>query len=225
MVCGVRRWVWRYFQVSFPLQVTYRNVDASPVIDAWVRDQAAKLTTFHARIVRCHATIELAHRHLRWGNRFQVKVLLSVPGGPVTVRSLSERMDPEKFLEAGRKMKKLEIEAPQKELRQAVANAFHATGRRLQDLVRRQRMEVKPHEMRLARVVDLFPGRGFGFLETPDGRRIYFHRNSVLNGAFSRLNRGMAVSFAEEAGDRGPQASTVRPHSRAFKASRASVAV
>lgn len=210
--------------MSFPVQITYRNIDASPETEAWVRKQAAKLTTFHERIVRCHVTIGLAHRHLRRGNRFQVKVLLSVPGGRVSVRSLSAPLDPEKFLEGGRKLKRLEIGAPQKDLRQAIATAFHSTGRRLQDLVRRQRQEVKPHELRLARVVDLFPNKGYGFLETPDGRRIYFHRNSVLHGSFRRLSRGAPVTFAEEAGEQGPQASTVRLVSRPRKAKQRSVA-
>ena len=50
----------------------------------------------------------------------------------------------------------------------------------------------------------------FGFLQTSDGREIYFHRNSVLNGAFSRLQVGARVAFAEEPGEKGPQASTVR---------------
>ncbi len=51
---------------------------------------------------------------------------------------------------------------------------------------------------------------GFGFLQTSDGREIYFNANSVLNGAFARLKAGTRVTFAEEAGEKGPQASTVR---------------
>jgi cold shock CspA family protein len=50
----------------------------------------------------------------------------------------------------------------------------------------------------------------YGFLEAPDGREVYFHRNSVLNGGFDRLTPGTRVAFAEEAGEEGPQASTVR---------------
>ena len=53
-------------------------------------------------------------------------------------------------------------------------------------------------------------GGGFGFLKTSDGREVYFHRNSVLNDAFPRLKVGTRVTFAEEEGDKGPQASTVR---------------
>jgi cold shock CspA family protein len=44
----------------------------------------------------------------------------------------------------------------------------------------------------------------------PDGRDVYFHRNSVLNGDFAKLTLGTRVSFVEEIGEKGPQASTVR---------------
>ena len=49
----------------------------------------------------------------------------------------------------------------------------------------------------------------FGFLQSADGREIYFHKNSVLDG-LSRLKVGTRVAFAEEADEKGPQASTVK---------------
>ncbi len=63
---------------------------------------------------------------------------------------------------------------------------------------------------RSATVARLDPSGEFGFLETADGREIYFHRNSVLNGGFARLAVGSRVTFAEELGEKGAQASTVR---------------
>jgi cold shock CspA family protein len=59
-------------------------------------------------------------------------------------------------------------------------------------------------------VTQLDHDKGFGFLESADGREIYFHRNSVLNDAFGRLKIGTRVSFSEEMGDKGAQASTVK---------------
>lgn len=206
--------------VSFPMQIAYRNVEVSPAVDAWIRSQTEKLGTFHERIIRCRVAVELAHQHLRHGNRYQVRVLLSVPGGQLTAQSLSTPIDPEKFLEAGEKLKKHEIGVPQRELRRSVAEALRSAGRRLQDHARRRRREVKRHYTPLARVADIFPSRGFGFLETEDGRRVYFHRNSVLSDAFDRLRRGMMVTFSEEQGEHGPQASTVHLASRPRKARR-----
>ena len=50
----------------------------------------------------------------------------------------------------------------------------------------------------------------FGFLESDDGREIYFHAHSVLDGKYDRLKPGMQVTYHEEMGEKGPQASTVR---------------
>ena len=40
-------------------------------------------------------------------------------------------------------------------------------------------------------------GEGYGFIETADGREVYFHRNSVLDDAFEHLTVGSEVRFAE----------------------------
>jgi cold shock CspA family protein len=40
---------------------------------------------------------------------------------------------------------------------------------------------------------------------------VYFHRNSVVGDGYSRLRVGSRVTFAEEMGEKGAQASTVKP--------------
>ncbi len=47
----------------------------------------------------------------------------------------------------------------------------------------------------------------FGYLETSDGREVYFHRNAVVGDG--PLEAGAEVRFTEEAGEKGPQASSV----------------
>jgi cold shock CspA family protein len=64
-------------------------------------------------------------------------------------------------------------------------------------------------------VSKLFREEGYGFLETADGREIYFHNHSVLPPGFASLTIGTAVRFAEEEGVKGPQASTVAIVSKA----------
>jgi cold shock CspA family protein len=70
---------------------------------------------------------------------------------------------------------------------------------------------VKSHEAQpIGTVVRLDPAGEFGFLRSSDGREIYFHRNSFLDGDFSDLTVGSRVSFADEIDEKGAQATTVK---------------
>lgn len=92
----------------------------------------------------------------------------------------------------------------------AIRDAFDTARRRLEDHARRQRGAIKHHEPSpQGRVSKLFPAENYGFLETSEGREIYFNRHSVLHPGFDRLEIGMEVRFTEEEGEQGPQASTV----------------
>jgi cold shock CspA family protein len=93
----------------------------------------------------------------------------------------------------------------------AVRDAFDEACRQLEAYVSRSRREVKTHEATPhGRITELFADKGFGKIEGSDGREIYFHKNSVLNADFGKLEIGTEVRFAEEEGDQGPQASTVK---------------
>jgi len=106
--------------------------------------------------------------------------------------------------------KHAEVNAQHKDLRRAIDDAFKAAGRRLQDYARRQRRDTKRRALLPeAYVSKILPQEGYGFLTSVDGREIYFHKNSVLAGAFPRLKIGTTVRFAEERGEKGPQATTV----------------
>jgi cold shock CspA family protein/ribosome-associated translation inhibitor RaiA len=53
---------------------------------------------------------------------------------------------------------------------------------------------------------------GFGFILTDGGERVYFHRNALHGGlAIDRLDEGQRVGLDFEKGDRGLQATVVRP--------------
>ena len=55
--------------------------------------------------------------------------------------------------------------------------------------------------------------QGYGIITLPDGQEIYFHRNSVVNDGFDKLDTGdeVRVVVAEGESEKGPQASTVVP--------------
>jgi cold shock CspA family protein len=59
-------------------------------------------------------------------------------------------------------------------------------------------------------IVDqLVTDQDYGFLRTPEGRSVYFHRNAVVDDEFDQLKPGTGVRFVEELGEEGPQATTV----------------
>jgi ribosomal subunit interface protein len=172
--------------VQQPLQITARDIALSEAVEDDIREKAANLVTYDDRIISCRVVVEGPGRHHRQGS-YTVRIDLTVPGAELVVDRQTDE-----------------------ELYVAIRNAFNAARRRLEDHARRRRREVKMHEsMAHARVSKLFPERDYGFLETPDGREIYFHRHSVLHPGFERLEIGTQVRFTEEAGEQGPQASTV----------------
>jgi ribosomal subunit interface protein len=172
--------------MQFPLQITARDVSLSEAAKTDIRSKAAGLETYYDRLTGCRVVVEGPGQHHRRGP-YTVRIDLNVPGSELVVDHQADE-----------------------DLYVAIRDAFDAARRRLEDYVRRQRGDVKSHEEACrARVSRLFPEAGYGFLETPDGREIYFHRNSVLHPGFGCLTLGTEVRFSEEVGDKGPQASAV----------------
>jgi ribosomal subunit interface protein len=173
------------------LRLRWRNVMPSEAVEAHVRDEVKRLEKFHGRITGCEVTLESPSRHHRNGaQKFRVRIELTVPGGKVVVARDRARNE------------------AQADLYLALRQAFREAKRQLQDRLGRHDARIAGHvEPPRATVAVLMPDHGF--LRTADGRELYFHERSVLRGAFARLRVGDAVRFAEEAGEEGPQASTV----------------
>jgi cold shock CspA family protein len=193
------------------LQITFRNMKSSKQIEEWIRDAAAKLDNLYNQIMGCRVAVEIPHHHHKKGSTYHIRIDLTVPQGEIVVKrepSLSARA---RQLDERELKKDAEVNTPHKGLRRAINDAFKAAGRRLQDYARRQRGDIKSRApLPEARVSKILPKEGYGFLSADDGREIYFHKNSVLGRAFPRLKVGTTVRFAEEPGEKGPQASTVR---------------
>ncbi len=178
--------------MKLPLQVVFRDMGASDAIEAAVRKRAEKLERFYDYIMSCRVVVEMHHRHHHQGNLYHVRVDLKVPGEEIVA---SREPDEHHAHE---------------DVYVAIRDAFDAVLRRLEDHVRRRRGVVKAHETPPhGRVAELNPTEGFGRIETPDGRLVYFHKNSVVDEDFEHLTVGTEVRFAEEMGELGPQASTV----------------
>ena len=87
-----------------------------------------------------------------------------------------------------------------------IRDAFDAVRRQLADYVRKVRGQLKSLDSPpRAKVSRLFPEEDDGFLQTPDGRAIYFHRDSVLREGLRQLGVGTEVTFVEKEGKEGPR--------------------
>lgn len=203
--------------MKIPLQITFRNMPPSEAIENNVREKAAKLDSLYDEIMSCRIIIEAPHRHHHKGKAYQVSIDMTVPGGELVVNRAPKRLNAAKTPRPEELENDLtESHEPSKhgaheDLYVVIRDAFNAAARKLQDHARRKRGKVKLHApAAVARVIRLFPVEDYGFLQTPDGREVYFHKNTVLARGFDRLEVGTEVSFAEESGEKGPQASTVR---------------
>lgn len=194
-------------------QIAFRNMNAVPELEAAVQKEAIGLDRYFDRIVNCRVVIE-GPRRQEYGGLYNIRVNLGVPGDELVVEhnpTLHSRL---KESETARKTRQSEPNRERRDARRAIHEAFQEMRRQLQDYARRMRGDTKQHESLLSGTVTrLSPEGDFGFLETGGevgGSGVYFHRNSVLAGQFDRLRIGSQVRFADETGEKGRQASTVR---------------
>ena len=190
--------------MTVPCEVAFRRVERRPKVQAEVEAQVAKLERFCRRILHCRVMVEAPHPRRRTGTVHHVRIDLSVPGRKIVVKR-----DPP-------------AHQAHEDLGLAIRDAFHSARRQLEDYVRESRHLVKVHEAPPhGRIVRLLVEEGCGFLAGPGGREVYF----VLGGRFERLRIGDEVRYAEEDGEKGPQASTVvrvgRHHHELPRAARA----
>lgn len=179
--------------MQVPLQISFHNMRHSDGVARSIETYVEHLESLCDWIISCRVMVDVPHKHHESGNLFHVRIELTVPGHEIVVNRESSQQTQFKDLDA------------------ALGHAFDVAERQLEDLVHQRRAFVKHHEpLEHAKVARLFAVERYGFIETLEGREIYFHANSLLNGDFERLVPGTEVTFVEELGDKGPQASTVK---------------
>ena len=177
-----------------PLEVVFQgmvaNADVRDAIDRHLR----QLEDRFGRVTAGRIVLRAPSDHHHTGGLFDINIHFALPDGR-EVNVGHTRQDDERYAD----------------LNFALNHTFKRARRQLQDKVRRLEGKVKLHEgVPSGTVKELDPVGGFGFIETSDGREIYFHRNSVLNDEFPHLAVSARVTYVEEMGEKGPQASTVR---------------
>jgi ribosomal subunit interface protein len=173
-----------------------------------IEQKAAKLEQFYDHIIGCRVMVETPHRHKNQGSMFNVRIDLTVPGGELIVKR-----------------------EPNQDVYVAIRDAFDAAQRQLKSYAHRRRGDVKTHanngagdgiadmekistgvaisSLGLGHVSKVYVEEGFGYLETEDGREVYFNDYCMMDGELDSLEVGMPVRFGENFATRPGQATEV----------------
>jgi len=180
--------------MQVPVELVFQHCDPTDEIRSAVARQVERLERFSDRITSCRVVVAGPHSRHRQGDLYEVDVRIAMPG--------------RKDVVVGKRRE----DAPERQHPLvAIREAFDLAVRQIEDAMRDMEGVVKEHAVEAhGKVSKFLAGADSGFIETPDGREIFFHRNAVLDEAFDRLSVGSEVRFVEEDGDKGPQASTVR---------------
>jgi cold shock CspA family protein len=177
-----------------PPEIVFEGLPATPQIKEVIDAHLTELEERWGRITACHVFVKGPGQRHRKGGLYDVHIRLALPDG----REVNVTRTPP-------------ADERHSDLTFAVDDAFKHARRQLQDQVRRIQGHIKDHQApATATVVRIDPSGEFGFLETSDGQEIYFHRNSVIGRGASSLQVGSRVTYVEEPGEKGPQATTVK---------------
>lgn len=178
-----------------PLEISFHNVPPSARIESDIRRRVSKLERIYRRLIGCRVAVEAPHRQHHSGNVPSVHIEMYVPGGTLAVSR-----EPHRVRE---RMARPTVQA-------SLRDAFLAAEARLKGFKSQQRGATKGHTPLFeGRVADVFADRDYGFIRTDAGTQLYFHRDSLMGGAFDDLKPGDAVHYMESAGDTGPAAAKV----------------
>ena len=174
-----------------PVQIDFQGVELTPALREKVMDHVAGLEERFGRITACRVVLKAPGKHHRTG-LYEINVHLVLPNG--------KQVDIDRTPPRDERYNDIDF---------SLNDAFKRARRQLQSQARRLQGAVKVHEGQpIGKITQLHDG--YGFLEAPEGHEVFFHSRSVLNDGFARLEIGTRVTFVEELGAKGPQASTVR---------------
>ena len=178
-----------------PVEISWHNMEPARHVEARVNQRVERLEKFFGRIVRCHVVVEAPHQRHRQGNRYEVRLEVTVPGGELSVNR-SPGDDEAHF-----------------DVLVAVRDAFDAMERKLGRW--KDQHTGRPEEQAgplQGRIAEIDHGRDFGQIAAADGRLVYFHRNAVVAGDFDAMRQGDTVELVVDRGEdaQGAHASTVR---------------
>lgn len=184
--------------MNVPVTISFNHIEGTEELESLIREKTQKLQKVHSDLSSCRVTVGKPQAHISSGSPYRVRIDMTVP--------------PSHELVSKREPGQGEMH---EDISTVIRDAFQAAERQLKKLKQQQRPQEhkKSHDEQqaIAIVSKLFKDEGYGFLQSVnEDREIYFHKNSVLHNDFNTLEVGTGVTFEEEMGEKGPQATTVR---------------
>ena len=214
--------------MQIPPEIVIKNIDATPSIDKLLARGIARLEKACNYIISTRLALEQEQGRRRNGNPYRLRIDIRIPDRADIVVQRSSKAS-QKPLEGRLPSQSLKDEPPVKEtqliaaghtgkkaareelLPELIRRTFDSARRELEKVVDRQRGDVKTSAQwdNQAIIEKIFREQQYGFLSTPDGQQVYFHKNSVLHKHWENLSVGTIVRYTSELGEKGIQASTV----------------
>jgi len=183
--------------MQVPPEIAFRGLEPTDSLKDLILEGIEKLEKVYPNLISCRTVVadDTPGRHS--GQTYRVRLELGIPNHTVIV----DKSDPDSI--------------EHKDVGQAIREAFSIARKRLLEMKERQRgeeniQELPPHG-RITRLLMDDTGVRYGFLESQEGRQIYFHEEALVDVDYDDLEVGDEVRYAAAEGDEGPQASTVAP--------------
>ena len=139
--------------------ITFRGVRRTTRLETDILTRLRRLEKYYPRVGRCRVLVEPVQRHPEAGNRYHVRIDLTVPGEEIVISHLAGPHATAQDLHARRLTKAAESDPERKHVRVAIRRAFDVARRRLQDYARRRRDSAGHRGLRATTVTLLHPRR------------------------------------------------------------------
>ena len=173
------------------LKIEARNIELRKGWQTKIQEEQEKLIRHYPNFV-LHLRVSIeATTHYKEGG-FEIKLVATVPNDTAVVTRKAETV------------------------RAALTESFDVLTLQLKEIQRKKRKSHKqPNHAEpsdgFGVIRKISPHESYGFITSVDKRDIYFHENALKNLNMDELSEGDSVTFGETLGDKGPQASWVRP--------------
>ncbi len=131
--------------MTMPLTITFPKSKPSPWLEAEIRTRVDRLALVCADLRSCRVVVDIPHRRHQRGNRFSVRLELSVPGEDLAITRDANLHATAKDMDESQWSKRLDVEGTRRDIRLVLGETFDAARRRLRDYVKVRRHEVKQH--------------------------------------------------------------------------------